>query len=220
MNYLREWERDAVFYIERMHATTGAIPKDSDILEYLNITKKHNIDSIESLKSNPLFKASMDSRGITFNIGPGDLNSAVDITSRQQIAVAAILNLTDRRSDEKKLRDLGISTEEWSNWIQNKTFSEYLRQRSETLLNNSMHDAHVGLLRGVRSGNTKSISLYYEMTGRYNPQGDEAVNLRMFVSRVLEAIQSHVRDPETLNAIAIDLGKIAIEANTPMKEIN
>lgn len=219
-DYLEDWERDVVFYIERIHATTGQIPSDRDILEYLNITKKHNVDSLESLKLNPLFRASMESRGINFNIAAGDLNAALGLTDRQQIAVAAVLNMADRRSDEKKLRDLGIATEEWSNWIQNSTFAEYLRQRSEVLLNNSMHAAHVGLLRGINAGNTKSISLYYEMTGRYNPQGDENVNLRMFVSRVLEAIQQHVRDPETLNAIALELGKISIEANTPaLKEL-
>lgn len=218
--YLRDWERDTVFFIERYHAMNGVIPKDRDILEYLNLTKRHKVESLESLKLNPLFKASMESRGINYNIGPGDLADALDLTSRQQIAVAAILNLADRRSDEKKLRDLGISTEEWSNWIQNNSFAEYLRRRSETLINNSMHDAHIGLLRGIRAGNTKSISLYYEMTGRYNPQGDENVNLRMFVSRVLEAIQKHVRDPETLNSIALELGQISIEANTPaIKEI-
>ena len=74
----------------------------------------------------------------------------------------------------------------------------------------------MGLMRGVNQGNTASIKLYYEMTGRYNPNEENQVNVRLLIGRVLEAIQKHVRDPNTLNSLAIELSQLAIEAGSPV----
>jgi YesN/AraC family two-component response regulator len=208
--FLEPWELEAVLYIERIHSSTGALPGDDDILEYLRFTKKFtgiNAVSIDNLKNSELFKASMDARGIT-EIGL--------ITQRQMAAASVMLNLTDRRSDEKKLRDIGVSTEEYSNWVQDNTFAEYLRQRSEQLITNSVHEAHMGLMRGVRQGNTASIKLYYELSGRYNPNEENNVNVRLLIGKVLEAIQKHVREPATLNKLAVELSQLAIEAGSPV----
>lgn len=216
--YLKDWELDAVLYIERVHSSTGLVPGDADIIEYLTTTKDYESELIQitRLKANELFKKSMESRGIVVNYDRySQLNKVYDLTPRQMAAASVMMNLVDRRSNEKKLRDIGVSTEEWSNWIQDAQFAEYLRERSEVLINNSVHEAHVGLLRGVQQGNTASIKLYYELTGRYNPQEEQTVNIRLVIGRVLEAIQKHVRDPEKLNALAVEMSQIAIEAGTP-----
>lgn len=208
--YFEPWQTDVVLFIERVHSVTGAVPKDSDILEYIRFTKKNPefpTELLENFKQDPRYLISMESRGIPV---------AENILSAEQIAAAsAMLNLVDRRSDEKKLRDLGISTEQWSNWMQNSVFAEYVRQKSEVLVNNSTHEAHMGLMRGVRQGNTASIKLYYEMTGRYNPDADNNVNIRMLIVRVLEAIQKHVRDPQILNALSVELSQLALDAANP-----
>lgn len=219
VEFLEPWQNDAVYFIERHHSVTGAVPKDDDIIEYLKFTKNHpniNVVSIDILKSSKLFKASMESRGIVCNYGEGELRHVYDLTQRQMAAASLMMNTMDRRSNEKKLRDLGISTEEWNNWIQNKVFAEYLRERSEVLVTNSLHEAHLGLMRGVMQGNTASIKLYYEMTGRYNPQEEQQINIRLLIGQVLEAIQKHVRDPNTLNNIAIEMSQIAIKAGSPV----
>lgn len=216
--HLKDWELDAVLYIERVHSSTGLVPSDDDIVEYLTTTKNHEpeVVNLARLKANRLFKQSMESRGIVVNYDRySQLNNVYDLTPRQMAAASVMMNLVDRRSNEKKLRDLGISTEEWTNWTQDAKFAEYLRERSEVLIANSVHEAHVGLLRGVQQGNTASIKLYYELTGRYNPQEEQTVNIRLVIGRVLEAIQKHVRDPEKLNALAVEMSQIAIEAGTP-----
>lgn len=219
-DFLEPWQIEAINFIERVHNSAGSVPLDTDIIEYLKYTKGFkniNSESIEILKSSNLFKASMDSRGIVVNTdNPGELREVNSLTSRQMAAIEVMLNLTDRRSDEKKLRDIGVSTAEYSSWTQNNLFAAYLRDRSEQLINNSVHDAHIGLLRGVRQGNTASIKLYYEMTGRYNPNEENNVNVRLLIAKVLEAIQKHVRDPNTLNSLAVELSQLAIEVGTPV----
>lgn len=211
--YLEPWQRDSVNYVERIHSVTGAFPPDDDIVSYLRLLKHDvNEEDINALKENPLFQASMQSRGIASSDG--------FISARQLAAVSAMLNLVDRRSDEKKLRDLGISTEEWSTWMLNHTFSEYVKQRSENLIDNSLHMAHMGLLRGVNQGNTASIQLYYKLTGRYDPDQESNVNVRLVIGRVLEAIQKHIKDPAKLNALAVEMSQIAIESGSPVASSN
>lgn len=207
--YLEPWQKDAVNFVERIHSTTGGFPSDEDVVAYLNLLR-HDVteEEVDVLKENPLFQASMQSRGI--NISDGF------ISARQLAAVSAMMNLVDRRSDEKKLRDLGISTEEWSTWMLNKQFANYVKQRAENLVENSTHEAHLGLMRGVRQGNTASIQLYYKLTGRYDPDAESNVNVRLVIGRVLEAIQKHVKDPSKLNALAVEMSQIAIESGSPV----
>lgn len=212
---LEPWQKEAVLFIERYHSVAGLFPEDSDIIEYLKINKgftELNSVSIINLKENEFFLKSMEARGI-----PVDNSS---LTARQMAAASLMLNLTDRRSDEKKLRDLGISTEEWTTWMQNKNFAKYMQDRSEALIANSLHEAHMGLMRGVRQGNTSAIGLYYKMTGRYDPDQENQVNVRLLIGRILEAIQKHVRDPEVLNRLAVEMSQLAIEAGTPVGQNN
>lgn len=207
--YLDEWQRDVVGFVERVHSITGGLPEDSDIKSYLRLLRHDATEEdIEDLKTNPLFHASMEARGIPVR--------EEFISARQLAAVSAMLNLVDRRSDEKKLRDIGVSTEEWSTWMLNKTFANYVAQRSENLIENSVHEAHLGLMRSVRQGNTAAIQLYYKLTGRYDPDNESNVNVRLVIGRVLEAIQKHIKDPAKLNALAVEMSQIAIESSSPV----
>lgn len=211
--YLSDWALNIVLYIERVHSMTGLIPSDTAIMEY---TKKAP-GEINALKTNSLFKSSLDSRGIVVNYElHKEFRDVTELTPRQMAAASLMMNLTDRRSNEKKLRDLGISTEEYANWLQDTKFAEYLRERAEVMITNSTHEAHIGLMRGVQQGNTASIKLYYELTGRYNPNQENQVNVRLVIGQVLEAIQKHIRDPEILNSLAVEMSQIAIEAGSPV----
>jgi hypothetical protein len=208
---LKDWEKEAVLFIERYHSVYGAMPEDRAIIEYLTITKKFehvNSVTIINLKENEFFIKSMEARGIPVG--------QTSLSSKQMAAAALMLNLVDRRSDEKKLRDIGVSTEEWSTWMQNRDFAKYVAERAEALVANSVHEAHLGLMRGVRQGNTSAISLYYKLTGRYDPDQENQVNVRMLIGRILEAIQKHVQDPETLNRLAVEMSQLAIEAGSPV----
>lgn len=216
--FLKDWQLGVVLFIERHHSMTGNIPGDSAIIDYITKNYEPIGDvALTLLKCNPLFKASLESRGIVVNYNPDkQLRDVAELTPRQMAAVAIMTNLVDRRSNEKKLRDIGVSTEEWSNWIQNAQFAEYLRERTEVMIANSTHEAHIGLMRGVQQGNTAAIQLYYKMTGRYDPDAENNVNVRLVIGKVLEVIQQHVRDPEVLNKLAVGMSQIAIEAGSPV----
>jgi len=217
--YLEDWEREVVSFIERYHAVGGVAPGDSEILDYVNdfcdVEEELTEDGLEALKNDFLFQESMRVRGIIINEGSVNKN----LTPRQMAAVAAMLNLIDKRSDEKKLRDLGIHTEEWATWMLNDKFAAYVNGRTEKMIMNSTGEAHMGLLKGVRAGNLQAVRLHYELTGRYNPDQDAALNVRVILGRVLEVIQKHVKDPNVLNSLGADLMQVGIEASSQQTQV-
>lgn len=209
--FLKEKERDLILFIEKFHSLAGVTPADDSMMDYLK-SLGYNINSqeLEIIKENPLFKKSLDARGIVIGKSYAE---AGRLSVKQMTAAAIMTNYTDRRSDEKKLRDLGISSSEWQTWLLDEKFYTYLQGRTERILGNSVHEAHLGLIRGVRQGNVQAIKLLYEITDRYNPDKDEQVNVRVLLGRVVEVIQKHVKDPEVLTNLARELTQVAIEAS-------
>lgn len=198
-------------FIERFHSMSGVTPNNETLVDAL-VSSGKTVSTAEVVNrlGDPLFRKSLDVRGITLT---SEIPSQGFLTVRQMEAASVMANVIDRRSDEKKLRDLGISTAEWEGWMADRNFAAYMAGRLENRLGNSVHEAHLSLIRGVRSGNVPAIKLFYEITGRYNPDQTEQVNLRMVLQQVIEVIQRHVLDPNALDAIASDMTQIMLSAS-------
>lgn len=193
--FLSDRQMDIVFFVERYHALEGKVPSSDIIHQRFDLFE----GEYESFASHPLVAKSMKHRGITFP-------AAEDVLSPEQMsAIAAMLDYTDRRSDEKKLRDVGITTRQWTTWMLDDQFAEYLSNRSERMLLASKHEAHKGLLKGVRNGNVASVKYMNEMTGRYNPEADNNVNIRALLMGMIEILQRHISDPIILHGIATEM---------------
>lgn len=198
--FLTDLELDLIFFVERFHASNGFTPTEAHINQrFTGLTK----ETLDAFKTNPLVLKSFNSRGIIYP-------AAEDrFTPEQMHAVSAMLDLVDRRSDEKKLRDLGITTRKWATWLQDDNFANYLRDRSEKLLANSTHEMHKGLLKGVRQGNLAAVRTAYEVTGRFDPNKEAQIDVRRVLHTFIEVIQKYIKDPIQLHAIAMDLSQIA-----------
>lgn len=208
--FLSDKERELVLFIERFHSLTGVAPDENSMVDYLkSINYKVSKSELSVMVKEPLFVKSMEARGIVLALG----YKLGQLTIQQMTAAAVMTNHIDRRSDEKKLRDMGITTQEWSSWMLDEQFVSYLQGRVEKLLGNSVHEAHMGLIRGAKQGNVPAIKLLYEITNRYNPDKESTVNVRMILNRVVEIIQKHVKDPEILVSMAQELTQLAIEAS-------
>ena len=129
------------------------------------------------------------------------------LDEKQLAAANIMLDLLDNRSRKRKLSDLDISTQEYASWLRDPAFRNYLRQRSETLLKDNMHEAHLSLLDRVRMGDTNAIKLYYELTGRYIPASARAgqIDPMELITNIMEAIQRHVTDKDVLNLLGTEL---------------
>ena len=114
-----------------------------------------------------------------------------------------MMNLSDTRSNRKKLADMGISAEQWNGWKQQPAVQQYMLNVSERQLSDSIPDAHMALLDRVSSGDISALKFYYEITGRYTGQNG-GMDPRMLVNRIFDVIAKHVTDPVILNSISTE----------------
>lgn len=198
-SFLSDQFMEMVFFIERFHGTYGNAPSD-DVLH-----RRFDVGSaeLEEFKIHPLVQKSFAYRGIVYPSRQDRL------TDKQMAAIGVMLNYVDRRSDEKKLRDIGITTREWTTWLLDENFAAYLNEKSERVLNASQHEAHLGLIKGLRAGNVAHVKLFNEMTGRYNPEAENNLNIKLLLGTFIEILQKHVSDPIVLNRIAVEMTNAA-----------
>lgn len=213
MSLGRVVQNSVIDFIEAYHTALGEFPGRGQIIQSIQTavgedSQPSPAEIDEFLESEDFIK-SLDERGI---VAPWVMTTNPVGLTREQLAVVAVLNnIKDRRSDSKKLADLGISSRKYSGWIHNKSFSNYMKISANNLLENSEAEAHMGLLRSLGNNNTQAQKLYFEMTGRYNPAYENETNLQLLMTRVIETIQKHIHDPEILSAIASDLQLAAVE---------
>lgn len=210
--FLSQIESELLDFVEAYHTKYGEFPERNVLESALDKAGwQYEVREIDGALSNPNLLRSFHERGIVPPTYSKD--STTGLTKEQLAVTAAITNTRDTRSDIKKIRDLGITPRMYAGWMHDKRFTDHLKNSTENLLENSTSDAHTALLRKVRSGDTAAVKLYYELTGRYNPANENTVNLQVFMSRVIEAIQKHVHDPAVLSALASELQLASVEYN-------
>lgn len=208
---LTDMELEFVNFLEQHFLKTGGIPTEQYIVDknlyasafYKRCFKKAN------------FRNALAMRGISLRGLDGP--DAGKLTEEQLVVANTMLDrLGDTRSSKKKLAELGITSTKWEAWLRDPVFQSYLRTRSEALLGDNLHEGHLALLDRVRSGDTNAIKFYYELTGRYNPNAKDNVNVASVLSMIVEVLQRHITDPSLLKAIAEDISLIAggINAST------
>jgi hypothetical protein len=141
-------------------------------------------------------------------IDPNDQIPGRGLSSQQLAAINVLMDFADKRSTKAKLNELGISTTQYSAWCRNPQFQAYSRQRAENLLGDHSQTAHIALMQNIERGDLNSIKLYYEMIGRWSSKSAGEVNIEFLMIRILETLQRHVHDPNTLMLIAADLGEL------------
>lgn len=136
--------------------------------------------------------------------------------SAEQLACANVmLDFSDRRAARTKLAELNVKPATYQGWLKQPEFQAYVRTRAEALLDDNMHEAHTALLGNVQRGDLSSIKLFYELQGRWSSKSLGDLNVDYILTRILESIQKHVKDPEAILAIAADVQELTSVPTTP-----
>lgn len=144
------------------------------------------------------FKEALKRRGIEEDPNP-------EILTPKQLAVAnVLLDFTDRRSVDKKLRECGVNRSQYHAWIRSKPFQNYMRQRSESMIGDNSYLAHTAFVQALDRGDMNAVRVYFEMTGKVKGNQNER-DYKIILMHVMESIKRHVRDPEILEAIGKDI---------------
>lgn len=185
-------EIDALTYIEEFWHKHGKFPKTIPVPGF-NLKKSLDKES---------FIRGLYNRGVR---PPNTVNDA-NLSNEQLAAILIVVDIHDRRSITAKLKSVGISSQTWQGWLRDKKFKEYLHSLSTKNFEDALHIAQQGLLSSVEKGDVNAIKYWNQLTGREVNQ--ETHNARVLISHLAQVVQTHVKDPATLMAIAKDFERV------------
>src|SRR6266542_3936069 len=148
-------------------------------------------------------------RGIALRVPASDGRTSDALDAQQLLAINVLLDFNDTRPDHKKLTDLGITTRTYQAWRKDPAFQDYLRQRAESMLDNSLDEIHRAVLDSARSGDMQAIKIIYDKLGYYRSNDDNSVDIRSILIQIVEIMQKHLSDdPAKLQSISLDILKL------------
>lgn len=164
------------------------------------IIRTEGFDLEEALQKESFIRG-LFNRGIT-----PPANTSGQLDEIQMAAILRVVDIHDRRSIPAKLKSIGISSQTWQGWMKDKNFRDFLHNLSTQNFEDALHIAQEGLLASVERGDVSAIKYWHELTGR--AVSPEVQNARVLISRIVQVIQTHVKDEATLMAISKDFERV------------
>jgi hypothetical protein len=175
----------------------GRYPQPDEIMGHFKFT----LEQVELLNLSPYWEKCCEERGIR-------LPSQNSLSATQVAAISLLTNFSDRRPIPAKMAAIGVTSEQLDGWYKDKEFQQELAIRAESVLEVAHPEVQASLIRQVQKGNFQAIKFYYEITGRNT--SPEAIQLKQTLQLVIEAVQKHVKDPETLTAIGKEIESLRV----------
>lgn len=172
------------------------VPSVEEISQYCS----QRPQTIAKVIATPEFKTIMAARGFPFE--------TARLSPEQYFAVGIITDPTNRKPLGTKLKQAGISFATYRAWLKQPHFAQYIEKISEDMLGEHVQDVHTRVLERATNGDMQAIKLYYELTGRHDPQKQQMVDLNGIIGLLLEVITRYVPDTTALSNITTDIGII------------
>lgn len=164
---------------------------------------------------NDSFRRALTNRGIRLPKRISEDGEVVEdetplsITQQQTAAVLTVVNFSDTRSRNTKLRDLGISVSTWNGWLKDEVFRTFYFRQATEQFGNALPIAQEALVRAMQAGKVDGIKYFMELMGK-GPESTESSghNVRMVIQKLVEVLQLHIQDPDVLGAIGLDFDRV------------
>jgi len=150
------------------------------------------------------FKRCITIRGV--DISPYIKNG---LTSEQMYVISFITDPTVTGALGTRLKKVGVKYSTWRAWMRNSTFRDTFNSIASQLLEDNFHEVERGLLNSATKGDINAIKFSYEITGRWDPNKKNAMDVASVLASVVEIISKHVTNPLTLQAIAGELAMLS-----------
>lgn len=194
-------DRSMIQWFETTYHQSKSFPSHETCRQKFPQTFRYKSD-YDAFLNRPEIAAALHNRGLS----PNQRSRSNELTEQQAAAILTVANLSDRRSLQGKLKALGVTTTQWNAWKKQSAFRNFLYSQLTDDFDSSLDRALSGLMKAVDTGNPRAVELYLEMTGR-QPTANER-NYRVAISRIVESITRHVKDPTTIAALRDDFEKI------------
>lgn len=199
-NTLGALDRSIISWIETLYHKSKTFPSHQVFKDAFPSSFRTQQQLREFLDRPPIRQA-LHNRGLNPNS-----HSSKELTQQQAAAIITVANLSDRRTLSTKLKSINVTLTQWNAWKKQASFRSFLYSQLTDDFETSLDRALSGLLKAVDGGNPRAVELYLEMTGRQPTEAER--NYRLAVSRIIESITRHVKDPAIINALREDFDKI------------
>lgn len=187
--------RNIVAAFDTLYRLNGKTPS---VTEIQALWSKVPVKTISALLVTDEFKQALEYRGIAVDENMG-------LSLEQSMALLALTNFSDSRSTAAKMRELGIPMARYQAWMKHPLFKEHYRIRTESQFAGADSLALNQLMSNMEKGDQRAIEKVLEITGRWNPQQQQIIEVRQILLLVVEAIVKNVHDPEMRTAILADI---------------
>jgi hypothetical protein len=140
----------------------------------------------------------------------------VGLTYEMTSTVAVLLDTTRVDSLRSRLRDVGVTYNTYQTWLKFAPFRNMIEAGADQMLSNSYVDMNRALVQQAVKGDVNAIKFAYELTGRYDPNSKQVMEVNAVIASMVEIIQKHVTDQDTLSSIALDLQMLAAANGLPL----
>lgn len=202
-NALTDPQLEALNVVEQTFWSTGHYPTTDVLIERTRLNKTE----AEEFYNLPVVKECMEGRNLSLE----SITRDSPLSAQQLMVANMVLNLEDPTSLRQKLSALNVSVQKYNTWMRDPAFAGYIRSRTEAMFANADGDAYLGLLQAVRDQDIPAIKLFFEMRGIYNPRVQVDINIESVLVKVVEIIQKHVSDPNTIIEIAGEIEQLSAQ---------
>ena len=208
---MTEFDLQIVTFLDQQYQLTGQLLSADKALKDFGIP----VGEFKKTLAKESVKNALTERGIVFERFNTDW-TAKSLTPVQLLVANALLDLTDTRSQKKKLQDLGVATVTYNAWLRDPVFKDYLHFRAEQLIKDNRHEVDTALLDRVRAGDLKAISYYNEFTGRFVQQSrTQSANIDIggIIVKILEIIDEVVTSGPEKQLVSLKLKQLIAQRN-------
>jgi hypothetical protein len=131
------------------------------------------------------------------------------LTLRQETFLQSYLNPLNLLTPQVLAKRLKISSSELAGWMNQKEFGHAMKVKSEENLQKFIPMADAALGQLVQQGDMKAITFVNQLTGRFDPNARQQLDVPSLLLQVQDIVLRHVLDPVVKRNIARELIALA-----------
>lgn len=195
-----EMRKDLLGFIEQFYNEEGKLPQKKDF--EANFNKDHLPPDEDEWQDFLLsIQSPLQARGIPAYELPEHL-----LHPHFVLAVSLICDVMDKRSDQAKLKEAGITTKQFKSFLRQEKYSTYYDKCVQEIFGKATRTkAKLNVAKLVDQGDLSAIKYFEERENIYRPQRETDLNqvLLMFLTVTMEILGKHV-NPDVLQKVAIE----------------
>lgn len=186
---------------ERVLASAVAADRQGLFLEtqvILDQDSELTKEEVELVWGSSKFQRALHDRGIKTTSNP-------NLTLRQETFLQAYLNPLNMMTPQVLAKRMKINLAEIDGWMRQKEFAAAMSAKAEDNLKKYIPMADAALGQLIQQGDMKAITFVNQLTGRFDPNAKQNLDLPAILMQIQDIILRHVREPEIKRNIAREL---------------